>query len=55
MSRIITYINQGLLLMGIVITLVALYQHNLTPMMQALILIAVVIKAFDAEPRRKTP
>jgi hypothetical protein len=53
MPRILNHVNQGLLLMGIVVTLVALYQHNLTLMMQALILIAVVIKAFSPEPSRR--
>ncbi|MEY2978855.1 MAG: hypothetical protein ACO3NK_12930 [Prochlorotrichaceae cyanobacterium] len=46
MPRIINHVNQGLLIVGIAITVVALYQQNLTLMMQALILIAVVLKAF---------
>jgi len=46
MPRLLNHVNQGLLIVGIAITVVSLYQQNLTLMMQALILIAVVIKAF---------
>ena len=45
--HLILNINQGLLCAGILVAILALTQHNMTLMMQALILIAVVLKNFS--------